>query len=260
MPTLDLPTLQLYYEFRAAPSRPTLVLSNSLGADLSLWSAQMDQLSSEFSILCYDPRGQGRSSAPPGPYTLAEMAGDVLSLLDALKLERVHLCGISMGGLVGQWLGIHAAERIHKLVLSNTAAKIGSFERWNSRIETVQREGMQAIVPAVLAGWLTEWFQREHPEEALRLQQMLAANDPAGYAACCAAVRDADLRENVQSIQAPTLILCGSHDASTTCAESQFLASCIAGSRLVELPAAHISNVEAAQRFTAAVRDFLLEA
>lgn len=259
MPTLQLPGSDLYYEFLAAPGRSTLVLSNSLGTDLSLWAPQMAEFSKHFEIVRYDTRGHGRSSVPFGPYSIADLASDVLNLLDALQLHRVHFCGISMGGLLGQHLAIHAPERIHKLVLSNTAAKIGTAERWNTRIETVQREGMLPIAPAVLSGWITEKFQREHPEESRALETMLTANDPAGYTACCAAVRDADFREEVASIRAKTLVICGSSDAATPPAEGQLLSSKIAGSRLLELPAAHISNVEASVLFTTAVRDFLLE-
>jgi 3-oxoadipate enol-lactonase len=258
MPHLPLPTFDLRYKVEVHACRPTLVLSHSLGTDLSLWSSQAGELSKHFSVVRYDTRGQGRSSAPPGSYTIADLGGDVLGLLDALQLERVHFCGISMGGLVGQWLAIHAGERIDKLVLSNTAAKIGTLEGWNSRIETVQRLGIRAIIPAVISGWFTEPFQRESPEEIRRMEELLAANDPAGYTACCAAVRDADFRAHLGAIQARTLVVCGTKDRSTTPAEANLLAGQIAGSRLLELPAAHISNVEAAHLFTPAVRDFLL--
>lgn len=257
MPTLVLKDVSLYYEFDATNGKPVLMLSNSLGTSLELWSQQLEAFSENFSVLRYDLRGQGRSSTPSGPYSIEQMAGDALVLLDALKVDRVHFCGISMSGLIGQWLGIHAPHRVLGLVLSNTAAKIGSEASWNQRIATVQEDGIEPIVSTVLKGWFTEPFHRDHPETTATMERILRANRSEGYVACCAAVRDADLREAVPAIATPTLVVYGSEDRSTTPDDAGFLLQNIRGSRALQLDAAHISNIEAASAFTAGVLQFL---
>ncbi len=259
MPVLDLADVTLYYQFDPADSRPVLVLSNSLGTNLSMWSPQVNAFSQHFSLLRYDARGQGRSSIPPAPYTVSMMGNDVLALLDACGLDRVYFCGLSMGGMVGQWLGIHAPQRLHRLVLSNTASKIGITANWNQRIENVQQNGMESIIPTLLKAWFTEAFRNQHPAEMERIHQMLAANVPAGYIADCTAVRDMDQRSEIATITAPTLVISGTHDISTPPSEAEFLAAHIPGAQLVELDAAHISNIEASAAFTETVLRFLLE-
>jgi 3-oxoadipate enol-lactonase len=258
MASVELRGVSFNYEYDTADDRPVLVLSNSLGTNLDMWFEQIDAFSEHFSVLRYDVRGQGKSSTPAGPYDIATMCGDVLALLDALKIKRAHFCGISMGGMVGQWLGIHAPERLNRLVLSNTAAKIGTTENWNLRIATVQREGMQAIIPAVLKGWFTEAFHRDSPAAIERMEAILRSNDPAGYVACCAAVRDMDQRDNIAQITLPALVIYGTEDRSTLPSEAKFLLDRIEHSRPLELSAAHIANVEAASAFTQGVIDFLL--
>lgn len=259
LPTLDMSGVSLYYEFDNADSRPVLMLSNSLGTSLELWSQQVPVFSDDFSLLRYDLRGQGKSSTPSGPYSIDQMGRDALDLLDVLQLDRVHFCGISMSGLIGQWLGVHAPHRLHRLVLSNTAAKIGSEANWNQRIATVQENGLTPIVSTVLDGWFTESFHRSHPVTIEAMRGILLANKPEGYAACCAAVRDADLRDSVHTITAPTLVVYGTEDRSTTSDEAKFLLDHIANSQALELRAAHIANIEAAGTFNAGVLRFLLE-
>lgn len=248
---------RLYYELENSRGLPVLVLSNSLGTTCGMWQPQMRALSEHFSVLRYDARGQGQSSVPAGPYTMDQLGSDVQSLLDHLKLPRVHFCGLSMGGMVGQWLAIHAPDRIDKLVLCNTAAQIGTVDLWNQRMETVGVEGMSSIVPTVRDRWFTADFCASHPSEVAAAGSMLQASDPAGYAACCAAIRDMDFRKNVESIKAPTLIVFGRQDRVTTSEDAHFLAQHIAGAKTLVLEAAHLSNIEAAESFNQGILQFL---
>lgn len=165
-----------------------------------------------------------------------------------------------MGGLIGQWLAVNAGERLLKLVLCNTAAKIGNAEGWNSRIETVEQGGsqaMHALRDASIARWFTPAFAKAQPAKTERITAMLAATSAQGYAANCAAVRDADFREQLGQIQAPTLIVAASSDAVTTPDDGRFMQARIAGAEYIEFEAAHLSNVEAGELFTQAVRIFL---
>ena len=170
---------------------PVLVLSNSLGTDLHMWDAQIPAFTEHFRVLRFDTRGHGKSLVTPGPYSIEQLGRDVLALLDALHIERAHFCGLSMGGLIGQWLGINAGERLNKLVVCNTAAKIGDPSVWNPRIETVLRDGQAAMVAlrdASIARWFTPDFSAANPAAAKQITDMLAATSPEGYAANCAAV------------------------------------------------------------------------
>jgi len=258
----ELDSVRIRYELTGDPALPPVVLSHSLGADLTMWEPQLRELTPHFRLLRYDTRGHGQSSIPDGPYTAATLGQDVLGLLDALNIQETIFCGLSMGGVIGQWLGIHAPDRIEKLILADTAAKIGTAETWNARIETVQQEGLDTIIPGTLERWFTAPFRAEQPEIIARTTAVLHATSSQGYAACCAAIRDADFRDEFQQnsvgkIKAPTLIIVGQQDPVTTTADGKFLANAIAGSTYVELAAAHLSNVEAADAFNAALLSFL---
>ncbi len=257
MPYAEMQGCRLYYEFRAVPGKPVLMLSNSLGTNLSMWEPQLEQFGRHFSLLRYDARGHGRSSVPVGPYSIAQMGSDAIGLLDALSLERVHFCGLSMGGMVGLWLGTHATARVDRLVLANTAAKIGTAEGWNERIATVQKGGMGAIVPAVLERWFTADFRAREANAVAATSAMLMATSADGYVASCAAIRDMDQRADLGEIVAPTLVLFGIQDHVTTPQDSDLLVKAIASVRRLPLHAAHLSNVEAAAAFTQGVVEFL---
>ena len=187
------------------------------------------------------------------------MARDLLRLLDTLALDAVCFCGLSMGGMVGLWLGAHAPARLHKLVVSNTAAKIGTADGWNDRIAAVERGGMAAVVPAVLERWYTPHFRASHPEEIERTQQMLLGTPVAGYAASCAAVRDMDQRDDLSRIAAPTLVVYGTQDAVTPPDAAHLLTERIPSAQSLALAAAHLSNVEQPVEFTTGVLRFLLD-
>jgi 3-oxoadipate enol-lactonase len=249
--------VRIFYRFDGDDGRPILLLSNSLGTTLEMWEPQLPALSSRFNVLRYDSRGHGRSDAPAGPYTIARLGRDALALLDALGIPRVSFCGLSKGGMVGLWLGIHAADRLDRLVLANTSAHIGAPEVWNRRIATVRRDGMAAIAPGVIERWFTPGFQEQDPEAVARIAAMLRGTAPEGYIACCAAVRDMDQRDAIAAIRAPTLVIAGTQDAATPPVQARFIAKAIPGARLVELEAAHLSSVEQATAFTDHLLDFL---
>jgi 3-oxoadipate enol-lactonase len=250
--------VRIHYEWSGAENAPVLVFCNSLGTTLEMWEPQMAAFAKHFRVLRYDSRGHGLSSAPPGPYTVEQLADDVVHLLDALKLERVLFCGLSIGGMTGMRLGTVTANRFDKIVLCNTAAKIGTAETWNARIAAVQQGGMKAVASAVIERWLTVQHRATHPSETARGVAMLENANPEGYVASCAAVRDMDQRETIKGIRLPTLVLSGTQDAVTPLAEGRFLAERIPGARFTEVNAAHLSNWEAAEEFNREVMNFLL--
>jgi 3-oxoadipate enol-lactonase len=253
----DFEGIRLHYQLTGDSTLPVLVFSNSLGADLSMWEPQLAALAPHFRILRYDNRGHGQSSASAGPFAIEDLGRDVLRLLDALQVERASFCGISMGGVIGQWLGIHVADRLHKLVLANTAAKIGVPDVWNARIELVLREGLDPVIPGTLERWFTPGFHAAHPEVIEATDAMLRGTNVPAYAACCAAIRDADFRSRLSAIAVPTLVLAGTHDPVTTPQDGRYLADNIPAANYIELNAAHLSNVEAAAAFNAKLLEFL---
>jgi 3-oxoadipate enol-lactonase len=256
MPFVEVGELWVHYEL-SGEQDPVLLFSNSLGTDFSMWDPQVADLQRHFRILRYDTRGHGQSSVTPGDYTLEQLGCDVLGLLDSLHLDRVHFCGLSMGGVIGIWLGIRAPSRLHRLVLSNTAARIGTNEMWNSRIATVQKDGMKLVAAAVVERWFTPGFRASSGDIVARAQRMLENSPPEGYAGCCAALRDMDQRDRVAEIKCPTLVIYGRSDPVTPASDAHFLTEQIRGAAEVELAAAHLSNLEQADGFTAAVSDFL---
>lgn len=254
---LDTGDLRVHYSLTGAANAPVVVLSNSLGTNSSMWDLQAAALEQKFRLLRYDTRGHGQSSATPGPYSIEQLARDVLSLLDALRIDRVHFCGLSMGGMIGMWLGVNAPKRLRKLVLCNTAPKIGTAKVWNTRIENVRKGGMKSIAPGVLERWFTPEFRASSPQVVASVLKMLETTPPEGYIACCAAVRDMDQRDAISAIRVPTLVIAGARDPATPPAESRSLAERIPGAQFAELPAAHLSNLEAPEQFSSELIRFL---
>jgi 3-oxoadipate enol-lactonase len=248
---------RVHYSLEGPDAAPVILFSNSLGTRLSMWDAQAAALRSRYRVLRYDARGQGDSEVTPGPYSIDLLGRDVVAFADVLGIERFHFCGLSMGGLIGQWLGINAGQRLHKLVIANTAARVGTAEVWNTRIATVEARGMPEIAAAAYGRWFTEGFVKRAPELAEPIRLGLLAANPQGYAASCAAVRDADFRDSVAGIATPLLYIGGTFDPVTPMADGQFVVDRVPGARLVGLPASHLSNIEAAVEFTAALVHFL---
>jgi 3-oxoadipate enol-lactonase len=257
MPHADVPGGRLHYRFDGPDNAPVVLMSNSLGTDLGMWEPQMAALTARYRVLRYDSRGHGQSAVTPGPYDVAGLARDALALLDALALDRVMFCGLSLGGMVGQWLGANASPRISRLALCNTSAHMDARDAYNARIDAVAKGGMEAVVDAVLARWYTPAFIARAPDAVANTRRMLLGTPAAGYIACCAAVRDMDQRASASRIGIPTLVIAGADDLATPPAAARFLAEKIAGARYVELAAAHLSNVEAQSDFTRALTEFL---
>ena len=259
MPIAHVKNSSVHYELSGPAKGPVLVLSNSLGSTFSMWDAQMPELRKSHRVLRYDTRGHGQTPTTPGPYTIEQLGGDVLALLDGLAVDEFAFCGLSMGGMIGMWLGAHAYHRLQKLVLCSTAAKIGNEETWDARIVAVRKGGMKSISQAVMERWFTARFRESQPDAVQRTKRMIESIDVEGYAACCGALRAGDLRESVAGIRTPTLVISGTHDPATTPVDGRFLAERISKARYVELDAAHLSNIEEAERFTREVSKFLME-
>jgi 3-oxoadipate enol-lactonase len=259
MRLLDQGARQLAYTLEGPEGAPVVMFSNSLGTGMSSWQAQADALSRHRRVLRYDTRGHGMSGLgheqSPGT-TLAQLGGDVLRLLDALEIHTVDFCGISLGGLTGLWLGVHAGHRLRRLVVANSAARIGTAEGWTARAEQVLAHGMAAVADGAAARWFMPDFRARAPDVVDRLIDGLRHCDPRGYAACCLALAQADLRAQVAAIAVPTLLVAGRGDPVTTVDDARWLRDRIAGAQCVELDASHLSNVEAAAAFNLHLRRF----
>jgi 3-oxoadipate enol-lactonase len=238
---------------------PTLMLSNSLGTNLDMWEPQMKALTQLFRVIRYDRRGHGKSQVPPGPYSMERFGRDVLAILDDLNIEKVHWCGLSMGGMVGQWLGANAPERVGKIILSNTACYYPDPTNWLNRIKAVKEGGMAAVADTVIATWLTADFREREPQITTNLKDMLLASPVQGYLACCEALSRLDQRDLLPRIKSPTLVIAGSHDMATPVAASEFIRSNIPNANLTILDAAHISNIERSHAFADTVVGFLTQ-
>ena len=247
----------IHYRTDGERRLPALVFSNSLGTDLGMWQAQADALAGHYHVVRYDTRGHGLSASPAGPYSIAQLGADVVALLDHLDIEQVHFCGLSMGGVTGQWLGVHAARRLGKLVLANTAARVGTAEGWQTRAAAVRAHGLAAIADSAASRWFTPEFVQRQPAVANAMAKRLRGQNYQGYAACCDALAGADLRGEIDAITCPTLIIAGTADPVTTVADAEAMRSAIPGARLAALPASHISNVEAPAAFTRVLLEFL---
>jgi 3-oxoadipate enol-lactonase len=259
MAFVDLQGSRFRYELDGPTDKPVLLLSNSLGTDLTMWEPQLHRLGRQFRVLRYDTRGHGESAVTPGPYSIEQLGRDVIALLDALKIERAYFCGISMGGATGLWLATHAPQRFLKMVLSNTAARFGTPEMWQTRIDTVRKGGTASVAQTSTERWFTAPFRARAPGIVERMRQTLLRFNSDGYIACCMAIRDVDQRESIGNIRLPTLVIAGTQDVATPPADGRFLAQRIPQARYLEIDAAHISNVEAPEIFSDAVLQFFNE-
>lgn len=257
MPMIEVDGCPLYVEIEGPEDAPALMLSNSLGTDLHMWDPQEKPFSQRFRLLRYDRRGHGKSAVPPGPYSMERLGRDVLGILDYLGIRSIDWCGLSMGGMVGQWLGANAPDRIRRLVLANTSSYFPAKEPWNERIATVRQNGLTALADPMMARWFTAPFIAREGTAIARMKAMMLATPPAGYIANCEAVRDMDHREMLKRITAPTMVIAGRNDVATPPEAGEFIQAHIPGARLTLLDAGHISNIEQADRFTATVLDFL---
>jgi 3-oxoadipate enol-lactonase / 4-carboxymuconolactone decarboxylase len=233
------------------PSGQPLIFLHSLGADRHQWRPQITALSPDFRILEVDTRGFGKSDAPTGPYSLERLATDVIELADTAGFDTFHLCGLSLGGMMAQWIAIHHPHRLRTLTLSNTAAKIGTAEVWNERGAAALAHGVGSMLDVILARWFLPPFAASNPDLIASLSATLVATKADGYAGACAALGHSDLREEVSTIKAKTLIIAASDDGATPPSDLEYLHAQIKGSRYHLIHnAAHISNLEAPDEFT----------
>lgn len=249
---------KIAYRLDGEAGRPVLVLSNSIATTHLMWDGQIADLARTFHLLRYDTRGHGLSDAPAGAWSLDRLGRDVLELTDALGIERFHFCGLSLGGFVGQWLGVRAPERLGRLVLSNTSPYLGPAPQWDALIKTVLSErDMAAMADMFMRNWFPQHMREHQPEIVERFRAMVMATSPEGLAGCFAVVRDADLRRTNALVPVPTLVIGGADDTVTLASHSEQIAESIPGARLVILPGVHMLNVEQAKDFIELVTAFL---
>ena len=259
MPKVSTPRGEFNVAFDGSRERPVLMFSNSLGTTLDMWADQARALSEHFAILRYDTRGHGGSVATAGEYQIDELANDAIAIMDELALTQVDFCGLSMGGMIGLSLALHAPSRIRRLVVANSAAQIAPAQLWNDRIATVRKSGMAAIADGVAQRWFTAEFIARNHDIVNAIKRMIVDTPVEGYASCCAAVRDFDVREKMRDIQLPVMVIAGAADPATPPAATQQISQAIGGSRYELLPAAHLSNIECSAQFDRLLIDFLTE-
>jgi 3-oxoadipate enol-lactonase len=257
MPKINADGCAIHVEIEGSESAPVLMLSNSLGTDLHMWDGQVAPFTRHFRLVRYDRRGHGQSDVPKGPYSMERLGRDVLAILDALKIERINWCGLSMGGMVGMWLGANAPARINKLILSNTSSYMTDAP-WDERIKAARERGMAALVEGTLDRWFTKPFRERAPQAVEPIRQMFVATKVDGYVGCVEAIRAMDHRPLLAKITAPTLVIAGRRDPGTTLEAGEYIAQHIPGAKLAVLEAAHIANVEQPQIYAETVLGFLL--
>jgi 3-oxoadipate enol-lactonase/4-carboxymuconolactone decarboxylase len=258
MPFVTVNQLRLFYRLEGNRGLPVLVLSHSIGTDHAMWEPQLQDLLSHFQVLRYDTRGHGASEAPPGEYSVEQLGRDVLGLVEALKLPKFAFCGLSLGGAVGQWLAIHAPEKLTGLILANTSPRVGTSELWKNRINAVQQGGMAAIVDTAIQRFFSPESLAPSSAYVESIRSVLLGTDVTGYMGCCAALRDFDFKDKLPQIGIPTLVIVGDRDVSTPwTGNGEILAERIPRARVTRLAAAHLSNLEAPKSFTAALFEFL---
>lgn len=257
MPTMTIRGEDFHVELDGEAGAPALLLSNSLGTNLSMWDPQVAEWARHFRVVRYDSRGHGRSTSTDKPYSMALLAEDALAILDQLGIDRAHFCGLSKGGMVGQWLATHHGARLNRVVLANTGARMGPPDLWNTRIRAVRQDGMAGLVQPTLERWFSKDFRERDAATVAKVSEMLRTTPPLGYACCCAAIRDMDQREPIRAIRNPVLVVIGRQDPATPPPAGHLIADTIPGARRVELDAAHLSNLEQPAAFTRAVLDFL---
>ena len=192
-----------------------LVFLNALGTDLRIWDGVVPRLSDRFPVLRFDKRGHGLSDCPPAPYSIHDFSNDLLVLLDQLDISQAAVAGISVGGMVALDFAASCPERVHSLILCDTAPVIGKADLWNDRIHRLREHGMRSMAEAILARWFSPAFKEKSPAAYQGYYNMLTRMPVEGYTGTCEAIRDADLTEAARTIEAHTLVLCGSEDIST---------------------------------------------
>jgi 3-oxoadipate enol-lactonase len=252
-------SVQLAYTVAGPEDAPVLVLGNSLGTNIEMWEPQLPVLTQTFRVVRYDHRGHGASPVPAGEYRLEQLGEDVLAMLDALGVERVHLGGVSLGGMVAMWVAANAPERVDRLVPMCTSAKLGPPEMWVQRAETVRTQGTEAVAETIVGRWFTPAYAARLPEVVRWARGLIDGTSDGGYAGCCAAIQHMDLLPVLGTITAPTLVIGGELDPATPPeVHAKLIADGIPNARLEIIPdAAHLANVEQADAVNRLLLDFL---
>jgi 3-oxoadipate enol-lactonase/4-carboxymuconolactone decarboxylase len=258
LPFATIHNARIFYRLQGNPERPVLILSHSIGTDQAMWDLQVADLLPHFQVLRYDTRGHGASDAPRGEYSVELLGRDILGLADALGISQFAFCGLSLGGAIGQWVAAQAPQRVTHLVLANTSPQFTPRANWETRIATVLKSGMTAVVDLAMQRFFSpDTLAKGNPHVA-SIRSVFLGTDPIGYASCCAALRDADQTDLLRKIQSPTLVIAGDRDVSTPWSGyGEILAREIAGAKALHLAAAHLSNIERPRSFTTALLEFL---
>jgi 3-oxoadipate enol-lactonase len=260
MPFIRAGDITVHYLLEGPDNAPVVMLSNSLGTSLSVWDAQVAALRGRFRVLRYDTRGHGLSDAPAAGnsgYTMDQLADDAAALIKALGLKRVHLCGLSIGGMLGQRLAAKAPEFLASLILCDTAP-IMNAQVWDERITAIRQSGMEVVAEGTMQRWFTPRFHAQQPAALQGIRNMLVRTPAEGYIGCAYAIRNMDLREDDTKIICPTLIVVGEEDSATPVAAARDMNAAIKGSKLVIIPqAAHIVPMEQPAALNRALGEFL---
>lgn len=250
--------LRFAYRFEGPEDAPAVMLCNSLASDMTMWDSQLPELAGRYRVLRYDRRGHGRTEASPPPYSIERLAGDALALLNLLRLERVHFVGLSLGGMVGQYLGRHRPDRLRSLTLAATSPHMPPPEMWQERVAIARNAGITDLVDLTLERWFTAGFRDRHGDRVDRVRRMIQGTSVDGYAGCCLAIAEMDQRADVGGIRTPTLIIVGREDPATPVSVSEFMHGTIEGSELAVIEdAAHLVNIEQPDAFNTALLGFL---
>lgn len=248
----------LHHEQHGDPSAPPVLLLGSLGSDLSMWQPQIDALSANWNLITVDHRGHGSSPAPRGPYSMSDLGGDIVALLDSLELQSVHYVGLSLGGAVGQWLAAHHPARVRTLTLLCTSPAFLPAGPWIDRAATVRTEGLASIAESIVSRWFSSGRAASDPSLIGRHVEMVENTTDEGYAACCEAISDWDGRGDLAGIAAPTLVIAGDEDPATPPAAMRILADGITDAEFhVVAPGAHLANVEQPEVISHLIADHL---
>lgn len=258
MPVIESRGFPLHVEVEGRQNAPALMLSNSLCTDLRMWDDQIPAFTERFRVVRYDRRGHGRSGVPNGPYSVDDFGRDALAIMDGLGLGTVHWCGLSMGGMVGQWLGANAPERIDKLVMSNTHSYYADKAVWDQRMKLARENGMAAAAGPAMERWFTKEARERRPDKVALIQRMFAETSLDGYLACCSAIRNMDMRPTHPRIKAPTLVIVGLQDPATPPAAGEVVARRIPGATLATIDASHLSNIGQPKAYADLVLNFLM--
>lgn len=257
MPVLDLSGERFRVELAGPQEGPPLILSHALGLDLGMWDQVVPRLAATRRVVRYDARGHGQSAAPDQVYGMGDLGRDVLALMDRLGIASADFCGLSLGGMVGQWLALHAPARLNRLVLANTTAHAAPTRFWDQRIRAVRREGLAPVAGPVVDSWVSPAFRAAAPGQVATLVERVATTPAAGYMGTCCAMRDMDFRHDLARIGVETLVIVSQEDRSTPPAWGEAIAAAIPGARLERLAGGHLSAVEQPEAFARTVDGFL---